>query len=184
MQVKDVCRPLASDLDTRTARQMLDKRVQSESRIRSVLRLMSRRPPCAVEVKPDVVTRVTSRWHMHVTAAQPVRCHIQTWQHLHPLRLSPHLAEYEVCVAILQIVINKCVHHVLLSLFFPLPLFLHPSLSTHTCRLFNTHSHPLFFFSPPPPSTFSLFSPRPGTACRTQEDKVVSISSFCVLSLL
>lgn len=87
------------------------------------------------EVKPDVVTKVTSRWHMHGTAAQPVRCHIQTWQHLHLLRLSSHLTEYEVCVTVLQIVINKCVHHVLLSLFSVSFVFAPPPSHTHMSSL-------------------------------------------------
>lgn len=154
--------------------------MQCERRIRSMLRSMTQLPLCAVKLKPDVVTigsRHAGTCMAH--AAQPVRCHIQTRQHLRLLRLSPHLAEYEVCVTIIQIVINKCVHHVLLSLFSVSFVFA-PSPSLHTRRLFKTYSY-LFFFSP---LTFSLFSLRPGTACRTQEDKVVSISSFCVLSLL
>lgn len=49
MQVKDVCRPLASDFNTVTARQMLDEKVQCERRISFVLPLMSQLPLCAVK---------------------------------------------------------------------------------------------------------------------------------------
>lgn len=106
------------------------------------------------EVKLGVVTRVTSRWHMHVTAAQPAGCHIQTWRHLHLLRLSPHLTEYEVCVTVLQVVINKSLHHVLLSLSSVLLAFTaptpNPTPTPHTCGLFKTL---------PPPAPFSSFHP-------------------------
>lgn len=74
---------------------MLGTEVQAK---KNPLRVAFDAPASSVccEVKPDVVTGVTPRRLMHVAAAQPVRRRIQTWQHLHLLRLSSHLTEYEV----------------------------------------------------------------------------------------
>lgn len=69
------------------------------------------------------------------------------------------------------------------SSFLPFLCFLPPTPPPrHTRHHIKTSSHSLapFLFSS---LTFSLLSMRPGTACRTQEDKVVSISSFFVCSL-
>lgn len=159
-------------------KQMLDK-VQWESRIRSALRLMSQLPLLAV--KSNLMSLgVTSCWHMHVTAAQPIQCRIQTWQHLHLLRLSPHLTQYEVCVKFYKLLLtNVCNTPSSLSSLFPLPPS-PPPAPTHILFLQNILPHHFLLSS----LTFSLLSLRPGTACRTQEDKVVSNSSLCVLSLL
>lgn len=68
MNVKDVYRPLA-DVGHRSA-------VGEENPLCVAFDVAASSARC--DVKPDAVARVTSRWHMHVTAAQPVLCRIQT----------------------------------------------------------------------------------------------------------
>lgn len=149
-----------------------------QRRIRSVLRLMPQLPLCAVKSNP--MLSLGSRHAGSCMSLQPSlsdvafkRGNISTCFDSHPISLN-----MKFCVTILQNVINKCVHHILLSL--SSVSFVYAPPHTHVVSL----KHP-----PTPPSSFhpSLFlcshCDLELHAARRRTKWLASLL-FCVLSLL